>query len=72
MYKAVHGDPRRTEEVTLLSGDLFPRCRECIDELTFVLIRVAPFGVSAGAFRIHVFEIPHPQRECGSDALRSA
>lgn len=61
IYRAVHGDHRLAHEVTLISGQCFPRCRKCGDSVYFELVREAPIATRDLNFRVELYEIPHPE-----------
>ena len=60
IYSAIHGDHRVSHEVTLLAGYPFPRCNKCGAAVRFELVRQAPASIHDRAFKIQLFEIPHP------------
>jgi hypothetical protein len=70
IYRAIHGDHRLAHEVTLLSGQVFPRCRKCGSLVHFELVNKAPAGIKDAGFRVHLYEIPHPElaKETGPPA----
>jgi hypothetical protein len=57
IYVVVHDRHRAPHEVTLLMGDVFPRCAKCADQVKFQLVRPAP-DLLAGTFAVHLYEIP--------------
>src|SRR5690348_4412826 len=61
IYRAIHGDHRVAHEITLLSGDVFPRCRKCGKDVIFELVVAAPAANRDRAFRVRLYEIPHPE-----------
>lgn len=61
IYRAVHGDHRLAHEVTLLGGQIFPRCRKCGSLVHFELVREASAAMAGQSFRISLYEIPHPE-----------
>ena len=57
IYKVIHHLHRASHEVTLLVGDVFPRCAKCGDAVRFELLRSAP-DLQSRDFAIHLYEIP--------------
>jgi hypothetical protein len=57
IYTVHHQVHRRAHEVTLLTGEIFPRCAKCGDLVEFELSKAAPH-LSAKPFTIHLYEIP--------------
>ena len=60
IYRAFHNDHRLAHEVTLLEGQVFPRCRKCGVTVHFELVRAAGAAMDDFDFRIQLYEIPHP------------
>ena len=57
-YRVKHPQHRLPKEVTLLIGQLFPRCSKCAEPVYFELIRCAPsLGMTRG-FNIALYELP--------------
>jgi hypothetical protein len=63
IYRAIHGDHRVAHEVTLLSGDVFPRCKKCGCEVLFELVAAGLDTLHDATFRVRLYEIPHPEPE---------
>ena len=42
VYRVIHEDHRLPSEVTLISGQIFPRCAKCDGAVQFETIRLAP------------------------------
>lgn len=61
IYRAVHGDHRLAHDITLLSGDVFPRCSKCGETVIFELLAAAPAGLHDSDFRVRLYVIPHPE-----------
>jgi hypothetical protein len=57
IYTVFHREHRRAHDVTLLTGETFPRCAKCGDRVDFVLSKAAPH-LSANPFLVHLYEIP--------------
>ena len=70
IYRAVHGDHRLAHDITLLTGDVFPRCNKCGDTVIFELLAAAPAGLHDRDFRVRLYEIPHP--DVADDAIQVA
>ena len=44
IYEVVHdADHRSAHEVVMISGDQFPTCDNCMDQVRFRLVRTAPY-----------------------------
>lgn len=65
IYRAVHGDHRLAHEVTLLADLTFPRCKKCGSTVFFELVAEANPAVTERAFRVALYEIPHPDFAAG-------
>ena len=57
IYKVTHSRHRLPHEVTLLEGEIFPRCAHCGDKVQFQLIAAAQ-GLDRSEFRVVVYELP--------------
>jgi len=62
IYQVVHVEHRLPHEVTLLSGELFPRCMKCNDLVYFELIRSAP-DVTLAPFKVALYALPPADEE---------
>lgn len=65
IYRVVHDKHRLPHEVTLLSGELFPKCMKCEDLVYFELVR----GVSDAAlegFKVALYALPAEDDEASS------
>lgn len=61
IYRVFHCRHRVSHEVTLLSGERFPRCSVCGDKVHFELLRCVAEMISDGLlWGVHLYEIPHP------------
>ena len=58
IYKVTHSRHRLPHEVTLLAGELFPRCSSCGDNVQFQLTNAAG-DVEKSKFRVVVYELPN-------------
>ena len=75
VYRVFHSEHRVSHEVTLVSGQDFPRCSTCAFDVHFELLHSAPEIDQDNSFRSRrLFEIPHPDEEeqDHSDDLKSA
>lgn len=63
IYRVFHAQHRVSHEVTLLAGEVFPRCAKCNSDVRFELITQALHAKADSDFRIRLFEVPHPQEE---------
>lgn len=57
IYRVVHEKHRLPHEVTLLSGQLFPRCIKCEDSVYFELLRSAP-DITLAPFKVALYALP--------------
>jgi hypothetical protein len=55
-----HVAHRLPHEVTLLKGEIFPKCQKCADAVTFKLVRVSTYQTAAknSSWRITLYELP--------------
>ena len=67
IYRVVHEKHRLPHEVTLLSGQLFPRCMKCEAMVYFELLRSAPDNDFA-PFRVALYALPAEEEEQDSVA----
>lgn len=64
IYRIFHTGHRVSHENVLPSGQQFPRCNHCGDEVRFELIQRVPQLDSDSNFHsIKLYEIPHPRDE---------
>lgn len=63
IYRVFHGEHRVCHEVTLLAGEVFPKCAECGEDVHFQLLREAPLLNTDGSFRVRLYQVPHPAKE---------
>lgn len=61
IYRALHDNHRLSHEVTLLAGQVFPRCNKCGLSVHFELVQEAPAAIHDRDFRVQLYEIPHPE-----------
>ena len=57
IYKVTHSRHRLPHEVTLLAGEVFPRCSSCGDNVQFQLMAAAN-DPHKSEFRVVVYELP--------------
>lgn len=62
IYRAFHGPYRVSHEVTLLSGERFPCCNVCNEDVHFRLVQAAGSQLR-GLHPIRLYEIPHPDED---------
>lgn len=55
IYRVTHEQHRLPHKVTLIKGDIFPRCAKCGDLVTFELIQSAPHQ---GVVSVHIYALP--------------
>lgn len=58
IYKVFHASHRLPHEVTLLDGEIFPRCLKCDSSVEFQLIQQVSNILDKGAFRVVLFGLP--------------
>jgi hypothetical protein len=60
IYSVHHLAHRLPHEVTLLKGEIFPKCQKCADAVTFKLVRVSTYQTAAknSSWRITLYELP--------------
>lgn len=64
IYTVFHSEHRFRGQVTLISGELFPRCTVCGPDVHFRLLRFAPEAMRNSELNgVRLYEIPHPDRE---------
>jgi hypothetical protein len=57
IYRVVHRDHRLPHEVTLLRGQLFPKCTKCENLVYFELVRSAP-DITLAPFKVALYALP--------------
>ena len=62
IYRVVHDKHRLPHEVTLLSGQIFPRCMKCDDSVYFELLRPAP-DLTLASFKVTLYALPAEEEE---------
>ena len=62
IYRVFHLDHRMSHEVTLLRGEVFPRCEQCGDATHFELVRAASSLDSSNGFGVRLYVVPHPDK----------
>lgn len=63
----VHDKHRLPHEVTLLSGQLFPKCMKCEDLVYFELVRGVP-DTALDGFKVALYALPETDDEESSAA----
>jgi hypothetical protein len=60
IYNVRHVAHRLPHEVTLLKGEIFPKCQKCADAVTFKLLRMLTYQTAAknSSWRITLYELP--------------
>jgi hypothetical protein len=60
IYSIRHSAHRLPHEVTLLKGEIFPKCQKCGDAVTFKLVRMLTYQttVKNSSWRITLYELP--------------
>ena len=68
IYRVFHGGHRVVHEVTVIAGEVFPRCSVCGCEVHFELLRAAPEAIRDSELRgVRLYEIPHPDDEINNE-----
>jgi hypothetical protein len=62
IYLVRHNTHRLPHEVTLLSGQLFPKCSKCEDSVYFELVRKAP-DITLAPFKVALYALPVADEE---------
>ena len=63
IYRVMHAGHRLPHEVTLLAGQVFPRCSKCKDYVQFEVVRHAPHIQAQPGFNVVVYELPAFEEE---------
>lgn len=63
IYRVLHAGHRLPHEVTLVAGEIFPRCSKCKDAVQFQSIRQATLAHADKSFKIVVYELPVVEEE---------
>jgi hypothetical protein len=60
IYSVHHLAHRLPHEVTLLKGEIFPKCQKCADAVTFKLVKMSTYQTAArdSSWRITLYELP--------------
>ncbi|HEV2964625.1 MAG TPA: hypothetical protein VG649_22545 [Candidatus Angelobacter sp.] len=58
IYRVTHKGHRLPHEVTLLAGQIFPRCSKCKDRVQFEVVRHASHIQAQPGFNVVVYELP--------------
>lgn len=60
IYSVHHAAHRLPHEVTLLKGEIFPKCQKCADAVTFEQVRMITYqtAVKDSSLRITLYELP--------------
>lgn len=71
IYSVQHSAHRLPHEVTLLKGELFPKCQKCGDAVTFEMVRMLTFQTAAknSSWRITLYELPVIDGDDASEKL---
>jgi YjzC-like protein len=63
IYRVTHAGHRLPHEVTLIAGEIFPRCSKCKDAVQFEAVRHATLAQADRSFKIVVYELPVVEEE---------
>ena len=60
IYRVSHSEHRLPHEVTLLKGEMFPKCQKCADAVMFKLVRTLTYQTAAkdSSWRVTLYELP--------------
>jgi len=60
IYQVNHSAHRLPHEVTLLKGEIFPKCQKCADAVTFKIVRTLDYRTAISDFewRVALYELP--------------
>jgi len=60
VYSVRHSAHRLPHEVTLLRGEIFPKCQRCADAVTFKLVRMLTYQTATkdSSWRVTLYELP--------------
>ena len=60
IYQVTHSAHRLPHEVTLLRGEIFPKCQKCADAVTFKLARELSYQavIRELPWRVTLYELP--------------
>lgn len=58
VYEVSHPAHRLPEEVTLLAGEVFPRCQACEEPVSFRLRRRSEDAGQPSRFRVYLYQLP--------------
>jgi hypothetical protein len=58
IYRVCHSAHRLPHEVTLLRGEIFPRCARCGEHVLFYLVRPVLAPENATGFGVRLHELP--------------
>ncbi len=67
VYQVRHAGHRISHYVVLLSGQVFPRCARCGDQVRFALFQATTDLKSDPDFQVRLYEIPHPSPADGDE-----
>ena len=65
IYRVYHLNHRVSHDVTLLRGEIFPRCEQCGNATHFELLRAASSLDSSNGFGVRLYVVPHPESNKG-------
>jgi len=69
IYRVLHGEHRLPHEVTLLAGQIFPRCSKCKDSVHFEVVRHAAHIQAQPGFNVVVYELPAFEEDDAPEAV---
>ena len=58
IYSVIHNGHRLPHEVTLLEGEIFPRCAKCGDLVEFELVLAVAYSRSPSSFSVRLYALP--------------
>jgi hypothetical protein len=69
IYRVTHLGHRLPHEVTLLGGQIFPRCSKCTNQVQFEVVRNVPQIQAQPDFKVIVYELPVFEEDDTPDAV---
>ena len=68
IYRIFHSEHRLSHEVTLIAGEIFPRCSVCRDDVHFELLKSALHTSRDRELSgLRLYEVPHPEETEADD-----
>ena len=71
IYQVTHAEHRLPHEVTLLAGQIFPRCSKCKGAVLFHVVRYAAISDADPHFKVVVYELPALEEDDAPETIAS-